>query len=759
MNFNSCAVKTFFQFAVLFLIAVNQTANANTVEKDRDYSVLSNAAWSVQFDDKNSSIRCRHGKSGMVVQGRLAFEVWQGNKHVSWPVAVPRDAFERRLALVDDGGNVQGYVVFYCEGDSLVVRPVHRPPHNYAGTLRFNGHVRPGRRDGQNNGNAFACRTRPPHGPVKVVQMAIGAADSALNDSIFEPRSDRLLRFEGESVCITTARPEEFPLRLTARIDRPSAAEMRIEPIENYYRDRFVPRYRPINKRRCPRAPSGWLSWCFYFDEATEEVNLAEARVAAKKLLPLGMEFWVIESWQDNSDKLPVADFHCMTLRSNPRQFPHGMKWLADELRKLGFKPGLWTVPFGTGDLQFYNKHKDWFLHNADGVPMRNWSGRFVFDPSQDEVLQLVEKNFRTMARQWGYEFFKIDGMSGRNHNYSAHFFERPEVRAAFKNPCKEPFKRYLETLRRGIGDKAVWSACQGHYSGNEVGLADGGRTGADLISPPGIRPHWERYREQAKITLNQLFVNNIVWYTDPDTLMVGTYAPMETARLATTVVGLPGQMMFSSDKLGELPDARMKLLQQTLPVCNVRPLDLFPIFDMAPVWDLKVKLPFAKWDVVAVFNWGKSAAETTVRFADLGLPAGEKRIVYDFWNEKLLGVFDEQFTQTIPLHGSGLYATHTDKGRPQFISTDRHLTQGAVSLRDLNWNEDTRTLSGRTHLIADYPVTLSFHVPAGYRLIEQQTSGGKLSLLSSNGQSNLLRVRLESERTGEVVWRLGFEK
>ena len=85
--------------------------------------------------------------------------------------------------------------------------------------------------------------------------------------------------------------------------------------------------------------------------------------------------------------------------------------------------------------------------------------------------------------------------------------------------------------------------------------------------------------------------MNNILWWCDPDTLLVGE-APIETARLATAVVALPGQMMFAGDKLAELTPERMRLLQQALPVCDVKALDLYPIFELTPVWDLKIKRP-----------------------------------------------------------------------------------------------------------------------------------------------------------------------
>ena len=50
------------------------------------------------------------------------------------------------------------------------------------------------------------------------------------------------------------------------------------------------------------------------------------------------------------------------------------------------------------------------------------------------------------------------------------------------------------------------------------------------------------------------LFVHGIVWYCDPDTVLVGTYLPLVQARVAATAIALAGQVTFAGDKLGELP-------------------------------------------------------------------------------------------------------------------------------------------------------------------------------------------------------------
>ncbi|MEA3366148.1 MAG: alpha-galactosidase, partial [Candidatus Hydrogenedentes bacterium] len=583
----------------------------------------------------------------------------------------PRDGIDTRLAIEEPDHHINGYVVFSGTGDRLEITPVHRTRQNFQGRLVFEGRA-------QLSADSFACRSRAPESQ-EVVQFGSGGADSALNDSVFDSETDALLRFEvrGEGPAIRRL-DDWFSVQWSTPIHVSGDATAAVEVMRNYYRDRWVPFYTPVNRDRCPTPPTGWMSWNVYFDTAGEEENLAEARIAAEQLKPFGLAIWHIESWQDNSPKLPVSHFSNLNLKPYEVQFPHGMKSLAEEIRKLGFMPGIWTVPFGTGNAEFYEEHKDWFLHKADGTRMSNWAGRYVLDPSQEAVRNHMEEMHRVMSEEWGYDYFKIDGMSGANRGYSAHFYEMPDVRAAFKNPDIEaPFQLCVEAIRRGIGENAIWLACQGHFTGPEAAYADAGRTGSDIVHP-GKPPEWDNYLNQARITLNQVFVNNILWWCDPDTLLVGE-APLELARMGTTVVALPGQMMFAGDKLAELPAERMRLLQQALPVCDVRPLDLYPIFELIRVWDLKIKRPFGEWDVVSLFNFGEEAQIISTTINDLGLPDGDY-VYYNFWTGQW-GETSEGLGVELPPHSNALMALHPKAPHPQFLSTDRHVTQGGTSL------------------------------------------------------------------------------
>lgn len=713
---------------------------------------LATATWQVNFDQQTSVLTTLNAGTDVTIAGPLSFRALNAEgQEEDWHIAPPRDSVANRLSLMDTEGNVQGYVVAVENGDCIEIRPIHRTAQNYHGILTFDASVRLGN-------DAFACRTQSLPGG-RVVQLALGPADSRLNDSLFDVATDTALHFRGKRVAVASAADDtghtEFNVRLEADITDPAHAAIGITLLRDYYRSRYVPYYHPINKTRCPVAPTGWMSWNVYFDTAGEKENLDEARVAAQYLKPYGMEFFSIESWQDNSPELPVSNFYNLTLRPDPNKFPSGMKWLADEIRKLGFRPGIWTVPFGTGDADFYEAHKEWFLHAADGTPMKNWCGLYVLDPSQEAVRHHMEETHRTMSRDWGYEYFKIDGMSGRNAGYSAHFYERDEVRAAFRERVDDPFRLCAEALRRGIGEDRVWLACQGHYTGPDCSLADAGRIGADIVAHRRP-PDWNNYLNQARTTLNQIFANDIIWYGDPDTLLVGTANPLETVRLAASVVALSGQAMFAGDKLAELPPERMRLLQQCLPVCDIRPLDLFPIFDMLPVWDVKVKKDFGDWDVVSLFNWEANPAEIRVDFTELGLDPEQSYLVYDCWNRTLQRRVRDRIAVTAPGHGNSLLAVYADTGLPQLVYSDRHIVQGGIGLEGIRWNSAAKTLSGTTRLVGQDPTELVFALPEGGTLVSAQAND-EITLTAIAGQNDTLSLSLQGLRTGPAAWTLQF--
>jgi len=440
-----------------------------------------------------------------------------------------------------------------------------------------------------------------------------------------------------------------------------------------------------------------------------------------------------------------------MDLETNKKQFPKGMKQLADDIRKLGFRPGLWMAPFGTGNTEFYEAHKNWFLHDKNGKPVSSWNGRYTLDPTVSEAREHLKNIFHKASREWGYEFFKIDGMSGRGHGYCAHLYERPEIRAQFQDPsCPNPFELCVKTFREGIGEDRVLLACQGHTSGPEALYADASRIGADIVHPN--KPvKWANVFNQGSCTVNQIFTHNIVMIADPDTLLVHDL-PLEEARVSTTIVALPGQFTFFGDKLASLSDGRMKMLQQTLPVADVRPVSLYPYFSMLPVWNLNIRHELlGDYNAVALFNWEDEPREISFTPGELGVDPDAEYLLYEFWTEKCFGAIKGSFAMDIPEHSVRLLAMHRSKTIPQWISSDRHVAQNAMELKKLEWNSNNHTLEGEIQLIGTFPLTMRLHIPDGYSLKKVDCPGAKC--FAKHEANNILAVTFEAEKTGEYAF------
>ena len=712
--------------------------------------------WDVAFDAEGTTLKLTHRPSGIEVGGELAFQGPEkatdaaADPKADWKVGDSRDGVPNRLAVIDRNNDAQGYITFQPNGAMLDMLVYHRTALAYRGQLSFSGEIH-GRAD------AFAASTVPIPGE-RVLQLSSGPVDSALFDTLFSPSRDEAFQILAPGgALLESGAPGTWSFSVYADISAPESARIRLNVERDYYRSRWVPYYAPIDRKRCPRAPTGWMSWNIYFDQAGSKENLDEARLGAKYLKPFGLEIWSIESWQDNSPKLPVSNFHNMNLEYYKPQFPEGMKWLADEIRKLGFRPGLWMAPFGTGSTNFYNEHKGWFLHGKDGKPLSCWNGRFTLDPTVKDARDHLRDIFRTASRDWGYEFFKIDGMSGRGAGYCAHKYERPEVRACFADPsCPNPFELCVKAFREGIGDDRIFLACQGHFTGAEAAYADASRTGADIVHP-NQPVKWANLMLQARCTINQIFTHNIVFWADPDCMMISQDAlGIEQARVEATVIALPGQQMFAGDKLGELAPDRIRLLQQSLPVCDVRPGNLFPQFGHLPIWNLGVKRPFGSWHVVALFNWGDEQAEVGFDWSEIGEAVDQQFACWEFWTETWHGVNEERFTMQVPPRSVRLIAMQPYAAHPQFLTSDRHITQGGVELKGQQWAEDVLTVT--LNVIGGFPMTARFFVPDSFSLKSVSVPGGVTATTRREAGGKVLAVTLAADRTQDVPVTLSFK-
>jgi len=246
-------------------------------------------------------------------------------------------------------------------------------------------------------------------------------------------------------------------------------------------------------------------------------------------------------------------------------------------------------------------------------------------------------------------------------------------------------------------------------------------------------------------------------------------------ARTLVSWVALSGVAYPLASVGAELPPERTRLLQQTLPPLPILPLDLYSrgnnmrwdlfktvtpdtdIHHYAEILDLKVNAPAGVYDVAAFTNW-RSAPETReINLRDkLGLAAGSPYIVFDFWAQKLVGVFSSGMKIEIDPHDTRVLAIHPALGHPQVVGTSRHIS-GAYSLPQIAWDPVRQALHGASQTVAGDDYSFFVYVPDGYSIgsIAAVDASGALAA-RQEADGPLLKVTVPA-RSASVQWTVAF--
>jgi hypothetical protein len=149
-------------------------------------------------------------------------------------------------------------------------------------------------------------------------------------------------------------------------------------------------------------------------------------------------------------------------------------------------------------------------------------------------------------------------------------------------------------------------------------------------------------------------------------------------ARTLATYLTLTGVVYFVSSVMPELPPDRVKLLEMTMPTLPIFPIDLFSrgsdmrwdlfkhttpddyIQNYPRILDLKVNSKSGMYDVVGMSNWRSEASTRELSFAEqLGLDPAHSYVAFDFWNQKLYGVFKGGMKVEIEPHDTRVFLIH----------------------------------------------------------------------------------------------------
>ena len=231
------------------------------------------------------------------------------------------------------------------------------------------------------------------------------------------------------------------------------------------------------------------------------------------------------------------------------------MAHTADAIASHGMVPGIWFMPFAGN---FRNPYFDpeVFAKNPDGSPFHDarWSGTCV-----DMTSPAAEKFVRERVRRihdWGYRYFKIDGMHTGlatyniyvNTSYSNKAFGRAKLHDAGATHV-EAYRKGLRVLREE-GPETFILGCNVSQNmrsmGPAFGMIDGMRIGPDNGSAGG--GNWGGVRVGAWHGTNLYFLNGRVWHNDPDPIYVRSRNPIERARWMCSWLAISGAMHTASE-------------------------------------------------------------------------------------------------------------------------------------------------------------------------------------------------------------------
>ena len=299
---------------------------------------------------------------------------------------------------------------------------------------------------------------------------------------------------------------------------------------------------------------SGYTSWYNYFQNITEDIIIRDLN----GLDPYKDQVSIFQI--DDGYETFIGDW----LDPNPAKFPKGMKYIADEIHKKGYKAGIWLAPFNCQKVsRMAKEHPDWLIKHENGKPMVGciaWGGAYTFDIYNEEVREYLRHVFDVVLNEWGYDMVKLD------------FLYSQCIKPRHGKSRGEIMCDAMEFLRECVGEK-LFLGC-GVPIGPAMGICDACRISCDVdLTYKGkfysrIQVSNEMLNARSAIN-NSVFrrhLNGRVWMNDPDVFFLrknNLTFTNEQKYLLGKINNLCGNVLFVSDNAGDYDEAAGKLVRK----------------------------------------------------------------------------------------------------------------------------------------------------------------------------------------------------
>jgi len=566
------------------------------------------------------------------------------------------------------------------------------------------------------------------------------------------------------------------------------------------YADRVV-KYYDI---KLMKKPSVYCTW--YHARASDEKKLAaNTEFADKHLKPFGLDVMQIDDhWQKKDSSNPPAGWKSKFGKekgagpvkefvTHADNFSKGMKWTADNIKKHGMTAGIWFMPFaGDHYTHYFSDKLDLFARWADGTPCedKRWSGSLL-DATNPKTQKFIYERTKRIY-DWGYDYFKIDGMhtGAVTHNtYVNKLYQTTgllntrnfigakgkEMKIDSDTPSDvlfdktkthiQAYRIAMDEVRRG-GPKAYILGCNVSQNMRSMGAAfdkiNGMRIGPD--NGNAANGSWRQATRGPSHGSNLYFLNDRVWHNDPDPVYVRTSNPMNKARWAVSWVAVAGSFLTVSEQFTDLPPERLDLIKRMLPPHSLkpRPVDLFDT-EGPQTWVVCDDQSGVQRYVIGLFNWDEKKETTIEETAKrLGLDPKKKYVTFEFWTNEFGQPFTGKLSEKVAGADCRVLAVREATDHPMLLSTSRHIAQCVLDVLEEKWDAKSKTLSGKSKLVAGDKYEMRFALPEGVakpKSLKATGADGKsipLTLVDSKDK-NGCRAVMTSDKSQEVKWELKF--
>ncbi len=345
-------------------------------------------------------------------------------------------------------------------------------------------------------------------------------------------------------------------------------------------------------KPKTDKLITGWTSWYNYYTDISEEIILENLKAFEKQKIKI--DYFQIDDGYQNStgDWLIIKE-----------QFPNGMKYIADEIKKRGYEAGLWLAPFICSEhSRLFKEHKEFLLKDEKGRPLPAgysdvWNGDFyVLDFYNNDFRDYLKTVFDTVLNKWGFDMVKLDFL------YAVALYPRKEkTRGEIMAEAME----YLTTL---IGDKKILGC--GVPLNSAFGRVDYCRIGSDV----GLK--WEdkklkfiNYRERIsticaiKDSIFRRSLNFKAFINDPDVFLLRdeniflNYNQKYTLFLLNLIFG---GLVFTSDNINNYTEEKLFLYKSHFPF---KKKENIKVIESNNIYKITFKIDYVQYTVYSNLN------------------------------------------------------------------------------------------------------------------------------------------------------------